>query len=122
MKFRVTRDTDYVMGHLRYGHAEGIVEVESEEELRKLIESDAIYDYLDLVVDSYSVEDVCYGDYPVKYTVMNQDDNELNWYDLGDAYMCPVCRKEVNNPAKFKGCKCPNCGFQSKRDKGYKND
>ena len=70
MKFRVTRDCDYVMGHLRYGHQEGIVEVESEEELRKLIENEDIYDYLDLIIDSYSVEDVCYGNNPVKYEVI----------------------------------------------------
>ena len=70
MKFLVTRNAEYVMGHLRYGHQEGIVEVESEEELRKLIDSEDIYDYLDLVIDDYEVDDVYYGSYPVKYEVL----------------------------------------------------
>lgn len=57
MKFFVTADVDWVMGYLRYGHMEGTVEVESEEELKAMIESGSINDYLDLVVDDYRVED-----------------------------------------------------------------
>ena len=38
MKFRVTQDLDYVNGFLRYGHKEGIVEVESEDELKEMID------------------------------------------------------------------------------------
>ena len=30
MKFKVTQECDYVQGHLRYGHYEGIVEVKAE--------------------------------------------------------------------------------------------
>ncbi|HHX67279.1 MAG TPA: hypothetical protein GX708_04380 [Gallicola sp.] len=62
-EYKVTIPVDYVQGHLRYGHLEGIVEVENEEELKKLIESKEIEDYLSIEVDDYSVED--YGD--VKY-------------------------------------------------------
>lgn len=57
MKFNVTADLDWVSGYLRYGHLEGIVDVESEEELETLIESGDIKDYLDLVVDDYEVND-----------------------------------------------------------------
>lgn len=57
MKFNVTADLDWVSGHLRYGHLEGIVDVESEEELDALIESGDIKHYLDLVVDDYEVDD-----------------------------------------------------------------
>ena len=67
MKFRVTRDADYVMGHLRYGHQEGIVEVKSEAELLKMIKNGRVENYLDLVVDDYSVEDVDYGDNEFEY-------------------------------------------------------
>ena len=57
MKFNVTADLDWVSGHLRYGHLEGIVDVESEEELEALIDSGDITEYLDLIVDDYEVED-----------------------------------------------------------------
>ena len=57
MKFLVTADVDYVMGHLRYGHLEGVIECESEEELKEMIENKNLDGYLDLVVDSYEVED-----------------------------------------------------------------
>lgn len=57
MKFKVTADLDWVSGYLRYGHLEGIVNVESEEELEVLIESGSINDYLDLVIDDYEVND-----------------------------------------------------------------
>lgn len=57
MKFFVTADVDWVMGYLKYGHMEGIVEVESEEELENLIDSGSIIHYVDLIVDDYRVED-----------------------------------------------------------------
>lgn len=57
MKFFVTADLDWIMGYLRYGHMEGVVEVESEDELNELIESGDIVDYLSVVVDDYRVED-----------------------------------------------------------------
>ena len=60
MKFRVTQDVDYVQGYLRYGHFEGVIECDSVEELKKMIENEDIVDYLDLVIDDWSVND--YGD------------------------------------------------------------
>lgn len=56
-KFRVTQNLDYVTGHLRYGHKEGIVEVESEDELREMIDSGEIFDYMNIKVDDYSIDD-----------------------------------------------------------------
>ena len=38
MKFKVTQECDYVQGHLRYGHYEGIVEVKDEDELKEKID------------------------------------------------------------------------------------
>lgn len=57
MKFSVYAPVDWIMGYLKYGHMEGIVEVESKEELDKLISTGGIIEYLDLVVDDYRVED-----------------------------------------------------------------
>lgn len=57
MKFRVTQDLDYVNGFLRYGHKEGIVEVESEDKLKEMIESGKIFNYMDVEIDDYSIED-----------------------------------------------------------------
>ena len=60
MKFRVTANLDWVSGHLRYGHLEGIVEAESEEALELKIKNPDFRYILDLVVDDYEVDD--YGD------------------------------------------------------------
>lgn len=60
MKFNVYADVDYVSGYLRYGHFEGVVEAESEEELKEMMKDKYFRDYLDLVVDDYRIED--YGD------------------------------------------------------------
>ena len=56
MKFRVTQEANDVMGHLRYGHREGIVEANSKEDVLKLIEGNED-DYLDIVIDDYEIED-----------------------------------------------------------------
>ena len=71
MKFRVTQDVDYVMGYLRYGHFEGIVEADSEEELKEKLKDPYFHHDLELVVDDYRVED--YG-----------DRGEYEWEEIND--------------------------------------
>ena len=39
-----------------------------------------------------------------------------HWIDNADSYICPQCSLEVSNPAKYEGCKCPQCGFQDPKD------
>ena len=56
-RFRVTRDLDYVMGHLRYGHLEGEFEAESKEDLMEKLKSGSLDDALEVVADDYEVED-----------------------------------------------------------------
>ena len=51
-KFLVTAALDYVDGHL-----EGIVEAESEEVLKEMMKEGGITEYLDVVVDDYSIDD-----------------------------------------------------------------
>ena len=40
-----------------------------------------------------------------------------HWIDDADHYICPICGFETSSPAKYEGCKCPNCGFQDEKDK-----
>lgn len=61
-EFRVSQEADYVMGHLRYGHREGVIEAESKEDALNKLKNEGYTDYLDFVLDGYSCEDVEYGD------------------------------------------------------------
>lgn len=67
---------EYITGHLRYGHVEGILEL-TEEEFKELEKNpiDFVYDQdilcdLDLIIDDYRVEDYG-GILEVKYEVTN---------------------------------------------------
>ena len=61
-KFMVRQEADYVNGHLRYGHREGVIEADSKEDALDKLQNEGYTDYLDLKVDDYEVEDVDYGD------------------------------------------------------------
>ena len=61
-KFMVRHEADYVSGHLRYGHREGVIEADSKEDALNKLQNEGYTDYLDLKVDDYEVEDVDYGD------------------------------------------------------------
>ncbi len=69
MKVKFDIPLDYVMGHLRYGHKEGILELTGEEfeRLKKdpmnFIDEEDILSNLELIIDDYRVDD--YGP-PVK--------------------------------------------------------
>lgn len=75
-KYRVSQDADYVMGHLRYGHREGIIEADSLEDAKKKVEQEGHTDFLDLVVDDYSVDDVDYGNNEFEYEKIEENANE----------------------------------------------
>ena len=61
-KFMVGQEADYVSGHLRYGHREGVIEADSKEDALNKLQNEGYTDYLDLKVDDCEVEDVDYGD------------------------------------------------------------
>ncbi|MCQ2299991.1 MAG: transposase [Bacteroidales bacterium] len=44
--------------------------------------------------------------------------NGHTWVVYGEQWCCPKCGLVVDSPTDYEGCKCPNCGFQSERDKG----
>lgn len=63
MKIKFDIPLEYVIGHLRYGHKEGILEL-TEEEFNKLKENpekfiyeEDILDNLNLIIDDYAIED-----------------------------------------------------------------
>lgn len=60
-KFKVTQETDYVTGHIRNAHREGIIEADSIEDARDKLENQGYDEVLALVVDEYEVDDVEYG-------------------------------------------------------------
>lgn len=61
-KFRVTQYADYVVGHLRYGHREAIIEADSKEDVLSKLKNEGYTDYLNFVLDDYELEDSDYGD------------------------------------------------------------
>ena len=63
IKVKFNIPLDYVMGYLRYGHKEGILEL-TEEEFKRLkkdpmnfIDEEDILSNLELIVDDYRIED-----------------------------------------------------------------
>ena len=72
-KFRVSQEADYVMGHLRYGHREGVIEAESKEDALNKLKNEGYTDYLDFVLDDYSCEDVEYGDNEFEIEEMEEE-------------------------------------------------
>lgn len=61
-KFLVRQDANYIMGYLKYGHRAGVIEANSIEEARRMVEEDNYSVLLDVVVDSYKIEDADFGD------------------------------------------------------------
>lgn len=68
MIFKIGCYCDYVQGHLRYGHKETEVEVNSREELEEMLKDpdkcEELFEDSDLVVDDYEVDEYscCYND------------------------------------------------------------
>ena len=63
IKVKFNIPLDYIMGHLRYGHKEGILEL-TEEEFKRLkkdpmsfVDEEDILSNLELIVDDYRIED-----------------------------------------------------------------
>ena len=72
-EFRVTQDANYVKGYLRYGHREGIIEAESKEDALDKLRNDSYTDYLDFVLDDYSLEDADYDDQPFEIEEIEEE-------------------------------------------------
>lgn len=72
-KFRVSQEADYVMGYLRYGHREGVIEAESKEDALNKLKNEGYTDYLDFVLDDYSCESVEYGDNEFEIEEMEEE-------------------------------------------------
>lgn len=72
-KFKVTQNSNYVQGYLRYGHREGIIEAESKEDALDKLRNDSYTDYLDFVLDDYSLEDADYDDQPFEIEEVEEE-------------------------------------------------
>lgn len=61
-KFKISQTADYVTGHIRRAHREGVIEADSIEDAKDKLENQGYDEELVLVVDGYEVDDVEYGD------------------------------------------------------------
>ena len=73
MKVKIYKDCDYVQGHLRYGHFEREIEVDSLEQAKEMFpdERDTYYD-MDLIVDDYEINDYEVSSSPMVYEVIEE--------------------------------------------------
>lgn len=64
MKVAINIDYDYIMGRLRYGHEEGIVDIPSDEyeefkaDPLEYINKHDLYSCLELILDYYEIDDM----------------------------------------------------------------
>lgn len=73
MKVRVVKDCDYVVGHLRYGHLETEVEVNSLEEAQEMFPDNRdSYWNMELVIDDYEVDDYEVSSSPMFFEVIEE--------------------------------------------------
>lgn len=72
-KFKVSQDANYAVGHLRYGHREGVIEADSKEDALNKLENEGYTDFLDFVLDDYELEDVDYIDNKFEIEEVEED-------------------------------------------------
>ena len=72
-KFKVTQQADYIIGHLRYGHREGVIEADSKEYALNKLKNDGYTDYLNTVVDDYSIDDAEFDDNPFEIEELEEE-------------------------------------------------
>lgn len=72
-KFKVTQQADYIIGHLRYGHREGVIEADSKEDALNKLKNDGYTDYLNTVVDDYSIDDAEFDDNPFEIEELEKE-------------------------------------------------
>lgn len=70
-KFMVTQDLDYIVGHLRYGHKEMIIEADSLEEVKTMF-ADGDTSELDIIIDDYEIDDYSGNDNPIEITEVKE--------------------------------------------------
>lgn len=74
MKFRVEVDCTAI-GHLRYGHLEGVIEADSKDDVREALNSKKVLNNLDFVVDDYEVDDY-YPDGEIYIQPIDEEEEE----------------------------------------------
>lgn len=72
MKFQVEANVEYLIGRLRYGYYSTIVEANSQEEVKKMLENEEmcekIINNMELIVDGYEIDDIGPVEFPLIIT------------------------------------------------------
>lgn len=77
-KFRVYQDADCVMGHLRYGHREGIIDADSKEDALDKLKNEGYTDDLKFILDAFEVEDAYYDNNEFEIEEIVEETTEKN--------------------------------------------
>lgn len=76
MKFQIEADAEYISGYLRYGHYTTIVEANSREELKEMLEDEEtcekIMDTMQIVVDSIAIDEIGPVERPFVITLLEE--------------------------------------------------
>lgn len=81
-RFKLYQDAEYVMGHLRYGHREGIIEADTLGEVLKKVD-DEPGEYTNFVLDDYEIDDICYDDNLIHIEEIKEEKKDDNgWIEL----------------------------------------
>lgn len=81
-KFKLYQDAEYVAGHLRYGHREGIIEADTAEEALEKVNDDPGA-YMNFVLDDYEIDDICYDDNLIHIEEIKEEKKDDNgWIEL----------------------------------------
>lgn len=73
-KYFIYAPVDYIVGHLRYGHFEGIIDLEDEEIDDKEKLEDLIRDNCELLIDDWEIDD--YGSFDMDGLELRRIKNE----------------------------------------------
>lgn len=73
-KYDVFIGCDYVQGHLRHGHLEGVIEANSAEEARAIALAEP--DCLELFIDDYDVTDFDIDENDIEISEVEEDNHE----------------------------------------------
>lgn len=132
MKIKIRENLDYVMGYLRRGHREGIIDIpdedfaEFEEEPFDYLERNDLYETSKIIIDDYSIEDFGHP-MDIDYEVISEEkvnpilhacglESKPRWIPVGEYSICSNCgghsgiQYDGVEPVPLEYPYCPYCG------------